>query len=328
MTPPVELVDLRRTYGERVALDGVTLTVRTGELFGLLGPNGGGKTTLFRVLTTTLPPSSGTARVLGHALPAESAAVREGIGVVFQSASLDKKLTVRENLMHQGHLYGLSGADLAARIKKNLDLVGIADRAGELTESLSGGLRRRAELAKGLLHDPKLLLLDEPSTGLDPGARRDLWEHLAKLRDERGVTSLVTTHLMEEAERCDRVGILDHGKLVALGTPEELRTSIGGDVLTIVPKSSAGLADLRTAIEAQLHVEAKSVGGAVRVETSDGAVLVSEILRAFGDGVASVTVGRPTLEDVFLRKTGRAFTGDDPAPADPAARGSRRSRGA
>jgi ABC-2 type transport system ATP-binding protein len=306
--PPVELIDLRLSYGTRAALDGVTLTVREGELFGLLGPNGGGKTTLFRVLTTTLPPTSGTARVLGHTLPAESARVRESIGVVFQSASLDKKLTVRENLVHQGHLYGLRGADLAARIATNLELVGITDRAGEIAESLSGGLRRRAELAKGLLHDPKLLFLDEPSTGLDPGARRDLWDHLAHLRDARGVTSLVTTHLMEEAERCDRVGILDQGKLVALGTPEELRASVGGDVVTIVPKSASRLADLRAAVEARFRVEAKSVGGAVRVESKDGGAIVAETLREFAADVASVTVGRPTLEDVFLRRTGRSFT--------------------
>jgi ABC-2 type transport system ATP-binding protein len=304
---PVELAALRRTYGDRVALDGVTMTVGAGELFGLLGPNGGGKTTLFRVLTTTIPPTSGTARVLGRALPAEAAHVRAEIGVVFQAPSLDKKLTVRENLLHQGHLYGLRGADLAARIAKNLETAGISDRAGELTESLSGGLRRRAELAKGLLHDPKLLLLDEPSTGLDPGARHDLWDHLARLRDERGVTSLVTTHLMEEAERCDRVGILDRGKLVALGTPQELRASIGGDVVTIVPRASSDLARLRAAVEERLGVAAKSVGGVVRAETKDGAALVPEVLRAFGDDVASVTVGRPTLEDVFLTKTGRHF---------------------
>jgi ABC-2 type transport system ATP-binding protein len=313
---PVELADLRRTYGDRVALDGVTLTVRAGELFGLLGPNGGGKTTLFRVLTTTLPPTSGTARVLGHTLPTESAAVREAIGVVFQSASLDKMLTVRENLTHQGHLYGLSGAELAARIAKNLELVGIADRANERADSLSGGLRRRAELAKGLLHDPKVLFLDEPSTGLDPGARRDLWDHLARLRDERGVTSLVTTHLMEEAERCDRVGILDRGKLVALGTPEELRASVGGDVVTIVPRAASRLAELRSSVEALAKREAKSVGGAVRVETADGAALVAEAMRALASDVASVTVGRPTLEDVFLRKTGRVFAWEEPpAPA-------------
>jgi ABC-2 type transport system ATP-binding protein len=304
---PVELVDLRLSYGDRAALDGVTLEVRAGELFGLLGPNGGGKTTMFRVLTTTIPPTSGTVRVLGRALPAEAAAVRAEIGVVFQSASLDKKLTVRENLMHQGHLYGLHGADLAARIAKNLDLVRVADRAEELAESLSGGLRRRVELAKGLLHDPKLLLLDEPTTGLDPGARHDLWDHLARLRDERGTTSLVTTHLMEEAERCDRVGVLDQGKLVALGTPEELRASIAGDVVTVVPKSSSRLADLRAGVESRCAVAAKSVGGAVRAETKDGAALVAEILRGFPDDVASVTVGRPTLEDVFLAKTGRRF---------------------
>ena len=320
MAHPVELADLRRSYGARFALDGVTLTVRAGELFGLLGPNGGGKTTLFRVLTTTLPPTSGSARVLGHPLPQEAAQVREAIGVVFQSASLDKKLTVRENLLHQGHLYGLRGADLASRIARNLELVGIEERAGELVESLSGGLRRRAELAKGLLHDPKLLFLDEPSTGLDPGARRDLWDHLARLRDERGVTSLVTTHLMEEAERCDRVGILDRGRLVALGTPEELRASVGGDVVTIVPKSAPLVGELRTAVEKRLGVTSKSVGGTVRVETGDGAAFVARVLATFPGEVASVTVGRPTLEDVFLTKTGRAFSAEDAPEAAGASR--------
>jgi ABC-2 type transport system ATP-binding protein len=317
----VETHDLRRTYGDRVALDGVSLSVRAGELFGLLGPNGGGKTTFFRVLTTTLPPTSGTVRVLGHELPAASARVREEIGVVFQAPSLDKMLTVRENLTHQGHLYGLRGADLAARIARNLEMVGLADRAGERTESLSGGLRRRAELAKGLLHDPKVLFLDEPSTGLDPGARRDLWDHLARLRDERGVTSLVTTHLMEEAERCDRVGILDGGRLVALGTPEELRASVGGDVVTVVPRSAADVADLRAAVESQLRRPAKSVGGAVRIETTDGAAVVGEVLRAFEPRVASVTVGRPTLEDVFMAKTGKRFASDEPPAAAPPSRG-------
>lgn len=325
---PVELQDLRRTYGERVALDGVTMTVRAGELFGLLGPNGGGKTTLFRVLTTTIPPTSGTARVLGRTLPAEAAQVRAEIGVVFQAPSLDKKLTVRENLLHQGHLYGLRGADLASRIARNLETAGITDRANEMTESLSGGLRRRTEMAKGLLHDPKVLFLDEPSTGLDPGARHDLWDHLARLRDERGVTSLVTTHLMEEAERCDRVGVLDRGKLVALGTPQELRASIGGDVVTIVPRASSDLARLRAEVEERFRVAAKSVGGVVRAETTDGAALVPEVLRAFGEDVASVTVGRPTLEDVFLAKTGRRFASETPADGETPAKPARGRRGA
>jgi ABC-2 type transport system ATP-binding protein len=305
--PAVELEALRRLYGERVALDGVSFEVGAGELFGLLGPNGGGKTTLFRVLSTLLAPTSGEVRVMGTELPAGQAEVRAQIGVVFQSPSLDGKLTVRENLMHQGHLYGLRGADLAERSRRTLEWVGLGERAGELVERLSGGQQRRVELAKGLLHDPRVLLLDEPSTGLDPAARRDLWDHLCALRTERGVTSLVTTHLMEEAERCDRVAILDHGKLVALGTPEELRASVGDDVVRAAPSGAARLDDLRATIEQRFGVAAQAVGGAVRVEAPDGAALVQRLMAELGPELASVTVGKPTLEDVFLRRTGREF---------------------
>lgn len=304
---PVRLEGLCRSYGDRRALDGVTFDVGAGEIFGLLGPNGGGKTTLFRVLTTVLPPSGGRAWVMGHELPREADRVRESIGVVFQSPSLDEKLTVHENLLHQGRLYGLGGPDLRARISHNLAVVGISDRGGDLAETLSGGLKRRVELAKGLLHDPGLLLLDEPSTGLDPGARRDLWDHLVGLRDERGVACLVTTHLMEEAGRCDRVGILDRGRLVAIGTPEELRASVGGDVLTVVPRRSTDLEEVRLEMVARFGDGVSALGGAVRFECENGAEAVAPILDSFGDRVASVTVGKPTLLDVFLRKTGREF---------------------
>jgi len=308
---PIELEGLRRSYGEREALAGVTLTVRPGELFGLLGPNGSGKTTLFRVVSTLLAPSGGSARVLGHALPSESIAVRRGIGVVFQSTSLDVHLTVRENLVHQGHLYGLRGATLSAAIKRELTRVGMTERARDRVGELSGGQKRRVELAKGLLHGPRLLLLDEPTNGLDPAARRDLWNHLSALRRE-GVASLVTTHLMEEAERCDRVAILDRGELVALGSPHALRSALPGEVLTVEPRAADGVDALRDALASALAMEAQAVGGVVRLRT-DGTLpggaadLVTRILADFDDDVASVSVGRPTLEDVFLERTGRAF---------------------
>ena len=303
---PLELDGLRRMYGDRVALDDVSFTLRDGELFGLLGPNGSGKTTLFRVVSTLLPPSGGSARVIGHALPSESAEVRRAIGVVFQSGSLDVHLTVRENLLHQGHLYGLRGAVLEKRIAEGLSRAGLTERAGERVGSLSGGQKRRVELAKGLLHGPRLLLLDEPTNGLDPAARRDLWDRLAALRAE-GVTSLVTTHLMEEAERCDRVAILDHGKLVALGSPHELRAGLGGDVVTVEPRAADRVDALRALLTERLAAEAQAVGGVVRIRTDAGAALVARILESFGDDVAQVSVGRPTLEDVFLERTGRQF---------------------
>jgi ABC-2 type transport system ATP-binding protein len=295
---------LRREFEGRAALAGVSMEVRAGEVFGLVGPNGGGKTTLFRILATLLRPDGGSARVMGHDVVAEEDAVRASIGIVFQMPSLDRFLSVEENLHHQGHLYGLRGAPLAARAAACLALVGLADRRHDRVGALSGGLRRRVEIAKGLLHEPPCLLLDEPTTGLDPGARREVWDHLAALR-ERGVTSVVATHLLEEAERCDRIAILDRGRLVAAGTPEELRASVGGAVVTAVPRFPARLEALRSSVAACFKVEARAVGGAVRVETKDGASLAHDLLRGFERDLATVTVGRPTLEDVFLRATGR-----------------------
>jgi ABC-2 type transport system ATP-binding protein len=302
--PAVRTTDLRRRFGDRAALDGVSLEVARGQVFGLLGPNGGGKTTLFRVLATLLPPTSGTAEVMGHALPAAAAAVRAAIGVVFQSPSLDRFLRVGENMVHQGHLYGLSGRRLEERIAACLALVGLSDRRDDFVGSLSGGLQRRVEIAKGLLHEPSLLLLDEPTTGLDPNARREVWDHLQALR-ARGVTCLVTTHLLEEAERCDRIAILDAGKVVAEGAPETLRANVGGDVVTAIPRVAARLEEVRSAVEAGLRVPVRTLGGSLHVETKDGAALVQSLLAGFERDLASVTVGRPTLEHVFLRATGR-----------------------
>ncbi len=230
--PALATSELTHRYGERVALDHVSLQVAPREIFGLLGPNGGGKTTLFRILSTLVRPTSGSATILGLDLLRDTGSLRSRIGVVFQAPSLDKKLKVRENLTHQGHLYGLSGTALRERIDHLLLEFHLRDRTGDLVETLSGGLQRRVEIAKSLLHRPELLLLDEPSTGLDPGARIDLWQTLYRLRDQQGVTVLLTTHLMEEAERCDRVAIIDQGKIVASGTPEKLRAEIGGDVIS------------------------------------------------------------------------------------------------
>lgn len=303
---------LTHDYGAHRALDGVSLEVAPGEIFGLLGPNGGGKTTLFRILSTLMRPTGGSARLLGLDPVADAAAVRRRIGVVFQSPSLDRKLTVAENLRHQGALYGLSCADTNGRAEAMLGRVGLAERASERVETLSGGLRRRVELAKGLLHGPEVLLLDEPSTGLDPGARRDLWTYLRGVRADDGVTSLLTTHLMEEAERCDRLAILDKGRVVALGTPDELKGELGGDVFTLVPKADPDA--LRAELAERFGVDAAVVDGAVRFEQADGAAFLPKLAAAFGDRLESIALGRPTLEDVFIRRTGHRFWAEE-APA-------------
>lgn len=300
----VEASDLTQRYGERLALAGVSFAIRTGEIFAFLGPNGGGKTTLFRLLATQIRPSAGKARLFGLDLVREAHGVRQLIGVVFQSPSLDRKLTVLENLRHQGHLYGLRGRELRDRQRAMLERFGLDERASDRVETLSGGLRRRVEISKGLLHQPRLLLLDEPSTGLDPGARRDLWEHLRELRDRDGVTVLLTTHLMEEAENCDRVGILDRGRLVALDTPEALRREIGGDMITVVARDPE---PLRAEIERLFGGNPTVLNGTVRIERPRAHEFIPRLMETWPGRIDSVTVGRPTLEDVFIRRTGHRF---------------------
>ena len=280
--------NLTHRYGERVALDRVSFTVERGEVFGLLGPNGGGKTTLFRILTTLMKPSEGRVQSVD----------RSRFGVVFQSPSLDKKLTVAENLRHHGHIYGLSGAPLRQRMDELLARFNLADRRNDLVEKLSGGLRRRVELAKGLLHKPELLLLDEPSTGLDPLARRELGDYLLQLRDRDGVTVLLTTHIMDEAERCDRLALLDRGKLVALDKPAALKERVGGDVVNVTPAS------LKDRIEKRFNVKSNVVDGTVRIEWPKGHEFIPDLIEAFPGEVDSVSVGKPTLDDVFVHFTG------------------------
>ena len=305
--PAISVAHLSYRYGARTALDDLTLTIEPGEIFAFLGPNGGGKTTLFRVLSTLIPMQTGEAHLLGFDLRSEQAAVRALIGVVFQSPSLDKKLTVAENLRHQGRLYGLRGNRLAIRMDEMLNRLGIVDRRSELCEKLSGGLRRRVELAKGMLHEPRLLLLDEPSTGLDPAARADMWNYLRTVRDRDGVTIVLTTHLLEEADKADRIAILSAGKLVALDTPDALRATVGGDSITI---RTAEPAQLAGAIRERFDVAADVVDGTVRLEQPSGHQWIARLVEAFPGQIDEITLGKPSLEDVFIARTGHRFWED------------------
>lgn len=300
----VAIEGLSHRYGEREALKGVGFTVAPGEVFGLLGPNGSGKTTLFRILSTLIRPQSGSAKILGFDVAAQTAEVRRRIGVVFQAPSLDKKLTAAENLRHQGHLYGLRGAELEQRIGEMLARVGMAERKDELTEKLSGGQRRRVELAKGLLHRPQVLLLDEPSTGLDPGARRDLMRYLRELSTKDGVTTLLTTHLMEEAEDCARLAVFREGQRIALDSPAALKAQIGGDVVSIESDEAEAL---HSETKTKLGVEAAVLEGKLRVECEGGAAFVERFAQAFAGRFKTIQLGKPTLADVFLRITGHRF---------------------
>jgi ABC-2 type transport system ATP-binding protein len=304
---PIALRDLSHNYGSRLALDGLSFEVAPATIFGLLGPNGSGKTTLFRILSTLMVPTGGQALLAGFDVAQEPNKVRQQIGIVFQARSLDLKLTVAENLMHQGHLYGLSGAALKARIKEVLSRVGLTDRAMEFVETLSGGMQRRVELAKGLIHSPSILLLDEPTTGLDPGARRDLWLYLRTLRDEEGVTILVTTHLMEEAEHCDRLAILSEGHLVALGTPAELKSEIGGDVILFESTGAEAAKSLAARINERFGTAATVLSHKLRLERAQGHRFVTDVVEAFPGEIESVSVSKPSLEDVFIDRTGHRF---------------------
>jgi ABC-2 type transport system ATP-binding protein len=304
---PISLIQLTHNYGDRLALDRLTFQVRPAEIFGLLGPNGSGKTTLFRILSTLMVPTGGHAFLQGFDAAREPNKVRQQIGIVFQARSLDIKLTVAENLKHQGHLYGLKGAHLKRRIEEVLSRVGLLDRAKDAVETLSGGMQRRVELAKGLIHAPSVLLLDEPSTGLDPGARRDVWQYLRMLRDEEGVSVLVTTHLMEEAEHCDRLAILSEGKLVALGSPLELKSAIGGDIVLFETASEADAEALAEKITNRFIVSPTVLGTAVRLEHKQGHKFVTEVVEAFPGLVEGISVAKPSLEDVFIQRTGHRF---------------------
>ena len=304
----VRLRDLRHRFGEREALAGITLDVPAGELLALLGPNGSGKTTLFRILSTSLLPGAGSATVFGADVVRDSARARRAMGVVFQAPSLDRKLTAAENLRHQGRLYGLRGRALEERIATALGRMGLADRAGERVERLSGGMARRVELAKGLLHRPRLLLLDEPTSGLDPAARREFWSYFDALRRESGATAVVTTHLMEEADRADRIALMDEGRLVALGPPAALTAEIGGDVITL---ETGRPEELAAAIAARLGCQAAVVERAVRIEIPRGHELVPRLMEAFGDDIRGLVLGKPTLDDVFVRRTGHHFHAGD-----------------
>jgi ABC-2 type transport system ATP-binding protein len=303
-SPAIQIDGVSHSYGSRRALSDLSLEIGRGELFAVLGPNGGGKTTLFRLLSTLIPLQAGSASILGHDLVRAAHAVRSAIGVVFQAPSLDRKLTALENIRLQAALYGIRGRELQSRLDELLAQFGLRDRAGELTERLSGGLRRRVELAKGLIHQPQLLLLDEPSTGLDPAARSDLWRYLQSLQGDRGTTIVLTTHYLDEADGADRIAILHEGQLVALGPPDELKSTVGGDSLTIETADPAALAN---ELHEQLKLPARVVDQSVRLEAADGHAWVPRIMETFPGRITAIRLGKPTLEDVFIARTGHRF---------------------
>jgi ABC-2 type transport system ATP-binding protein len=296
-------------YGERQALADVGFEVRRGTVHGFLGPNGSGKSTLFKLLSTIVPLQRGSVTLLGLDLATQAAAIRARIGVVFQSPAVDKKLTVRENLRYGGLLLGLSGRELAARIDTLLAAANLADRGGDRVEQLSGGLRRRVEIAKCLLGKPDLVLLDEASTGLDPAARRDMW---AILKSQPGLTVLFTTHLMDEAAEADQLLLLDQGAIVAAGKPADLMREVGGQVLEI---EAADAPVLARELQQAFSIAGEVVDGILRIEGERVHELVPKLMERFGERVQRLQLAHPSLQDVFLKKTGKRFVTTEPEPA-------------
>jgi ABC-2 type transport system ATP-binding protein len=298
--PVIETFDLTKNFGRLVAVDHVNLSVREGEIFGLLGPNGAGKTTTLSMLATLLKPTGGTAKVDGHDVLREPGEVRRSIGIVFQDPSSDDILTGKENLYLHALMYGVENSIRQQRIREVLRLVDLEDRANGLVKTYSGGMRRRLELARGLLHKPKILFLDEPTLGLDPQTREHIWQYIRRLVDQEGVTVILTTHYMDEAEYlCDRVAIIDDGKVVALDTPEQLKQIIGGDVIRLRIRNPT----LSPIKELRYVLKLEQTDDFVLLTVKNSSEHLQEILSLIGD-VESVELRTPTLNDVFLHYTG------------------------
>jgi ABC-2 type transport system ATP-binding protein len=313
MTYAVEARDLVKTYPPDVrALDGLGLTVNAGEVFGLLGPNGAGKSTTVKVLTTLARPDSGTATVAGHDVLREPGRVRRLIGVVAQRSGADPVAGGRDNLMLQGRLYGMRGAALRTRVDELLDRFALADAARRPVRTYSGGMQRRLDVALGLVHRPRVLFLDEPTTGLDPEARAAMWEEIGRLAGDEELAILLTTHYLDEADRlAARLAIVDRGRIVVEGTPDQLKGELRGDAVHIELREAADERAVRRALDALPGVRDVAVDGRLlRARADDGAATVPAALAALDDArvaVATVTVARPSLDDVYLRHAGRRF---------------------
>ena len=301
----LRLDQLTRRFGERVAVDGLTVDVRRGEVFGFLGPNGAGKSTTFHLLTGLLAPDGGRVLIEGREAPPTDGRVRRRLGVVFQEPSLDDKLTALENLRLGAALYGLTGRRAEARISEMLALVDLGDRAREPVEHFSGGMKRRLELARVLLHEPEILIMDEPSRGIDAPTQRRIWEQLLELKRARRMTILLTTHQPDEAEYCNRLAVLDHGRVIACDTPESLRQKVGGDVVTLEGDEPDALA---AEVRARFGLDTRVVDGAVVIETPRGHELIPRLVEQLPAGrLRAVSMRRPTLADVFVHLTGRGL---------------------
>lgn len=302
--PAVEVAGLRKEYGSLAAVDGVDLTVSPGETFGFLGPNGAGKSTTIKILCTLVAPTSGWARVAGHDVVTDRAEVRRHIGLVFQDTTLDAYLTAERNLRFHAELYGIPKESLEPRLRQVLEMVGLWERRDDKVQNFSGGMKRRLEIARGLMHSPRVLFLDEPTVGLDPQTRMSIWGYINELRERENITIFLTTHYMDEAENCDRIAIMDAGRIVALDTPEALKAAVGEDRVRI---STADDAAAIAALAERFSIDAEVHDGLVTFGVADGERFVPRLFDELGVSIRSVETTRPSLDDVFLTYTGRTI---------------------
>jgi len=304
----IEVDGLAKHFGEIEAVKGVTFGVEPGEIFGFLGPNGAGKTTTINMLCTLVHPSAGSARVNGFDVQHERSEVRRSIGLVFQQTTLDEYLSAEQNLRFHAYAYGIPAELREQRMTELLAMVDLTDRRKGDVRKYSGGMKRRLEIARGLLHHPQVLFLDEPTLGLDPQTRRHIWDYLRALRDREGLTIFLTTHYMDEAEHSDRIAVIDHGRIVGLDTPNGLKRAVGGDLVTIAAADNQAAA---LEISARYGTEAAVRDGTVSFTVSNGPEFLPEFVRSFSQPLASVTVRQPTLDDVFLHLTGREIRDEE-----------------
>ncbi|MGB9111695.1 MAG: ATP-binding cassette domain-containing protein [Acidimicrobiales bacterium] len=303
-TNSIEVVELAKRFGDVEAVRGVNFSVGSGETFGFLGPNGAGKSTTISMLCTLLRPSSGWARVAGFDVATEQEAVRQRIGLVFQDTTLDDYLTADENLRFHAELYGVPRAEAPQRIEDVLNMVGLWERRKNLVRTFSGGMKRRLEIARGLMHSPRVLFLDEPTVGLDPQTRAHIWSYINELRRTERITMFLTTHYMDEAEHCDRIAIIDEGRIVASGTPEELKAQVGLDRVQLhTDDDDAAIAALKTVF----GLDATRSEGGLTVYVAGGEQFVPRLFAELGVAISSVSIARPTLDDVFMAHTGRTI---------------------
>ncbi|MGC4107578.1 MAG: ATP-binding cassette domain-containing protein [Thermomicrobiales bacterium] len=302
VTPAIEVEHLVRMFDDFTAVNDLSFSVTPGEVFGFLGPNGAGKSTTIKMLCTLLKPTSGTARIDGHDVVEDPSGVRNSIGIIFQDYSLDDRITAEENLRFHCMIYHVPRHLRDERIAQVLAMVDLTDRAKDRVRTFSGGMKRRLEIARGLLHHPSVLFLDEPTVGLDPQTRQNIWEHINELRREHGITVFMTTHYMDEAEYCDRIAIMDHAHLIALDTPAELKASLGGDRILLRTEDNEAAVDI---LGARYGQEAMIEGESVVFTVAGGDAFAPDLLRTFPLRVQTIEIMRPTLNDVFLQITGR-----------------------